>query len=412
MDKQKTSPLIRFLGGKDLYFILGALLLISIIIYVYDKINFIFEPLLVIFSTLTLPIILAIILYYPLNPIVNYLENKFKLKRIWGTLIVFIILFASLIALFAFILPIIWQQIVQFAEYFPQFIKTFSDDLNHLSKDSTINHLVQQTSQWVNQHIAELPSKIVASLGSTLNSMYSIITKVTYVGTAIITAPFVLFFMLKDRGAFMKFTDKIIPPAWHKPWHTIVKDINLQVGTYIQGQVTVSLCIGLLLYIGYLIIDLKYAVALACIAAVTSVVPYIGPFIACIPAMIIAYIDSPLMLIKMLVVWGIVQFLEGNFISPNIIGKNLKMHPLTIMFVLLVAGNLMGIVGMIIGIPLFAILRVLMIHLLQTLQIRYNQIYSNQPKITLYNEHHEKTVTKNYSSIKQKIKHIFIIDDK
>ena len=138
-----------------------------------------------------------------------------------------------------------------------------------------------------------------------------------------------------------------------------------------------SFCIGLLLFIGYSIIGLKYALVLASIAAVTSVVPYLGPTIAISPAIVIAIITSPLMLLKLAVVWTLVQFFEGHFISPNVMGKTLKIHPLTIIFILLCAGNLMGIVGVIIGIPLYAVLKVLVSHIFMLFKRRYNRYYGN-----------------------------------
>ena len=106
-------------------------------------------------------------------------------------------------------------------------------------------------------------------------------------------------------------------------------------------------------------------------------VPYLGPTIAISPAIVIAIITSPLMLLKLAVVWTLVQFFEGHFISPNVMGKTLKIHPLTIIFVLLCAGNLMGIVGVIIGIPLYAVLKVLVSHIFMLFKRRYNRYYGN-----------------------------------
>src|SRR5690606_24418637 len=137
-------------------------------------------------------------------------------------------------------------------------------------------------------------------------------------------------------------------------------------------------CIGILLYIGYLIIGLDYAIILALIAAVTSVVPYLGPTIAISPAIIIAIVHSPFMLLKLAIVWVSVQFLEGNFISPNVMGKTMKIHPLTIIIVLLVAGNLFGLVGVILGIPGYAILKVIVQYLYEKFKRRYNRFYGEE----------------------------------
>lgn len=143
----------------------------------------------------------------------------------------------------------------------------------------------------------------------------------------------------------------------------------------------VAFCIGVLLFIGYLIIGLEYALILACIAAVTSVVPYLGPMIAISPAIVIALVDSPFMLLKLAVVWMAVQFLEGHFISPNIMGKTMQIHPLTIIFVLLCAGNLLGLIGVILSIPLYAILKVLTQYIFDKFKKRYNTYLSEDGEV-------------------------------
>src|SRR5699024_7143448 len=127
----------------------------------------------------------------------------------------------------------------------------------------------------------------------------------------------------------------------------ILINIDRQVGSYIRGQMIVATCIGILLYIGYLIIGLDYAIILAITAAITSVVPYLGPMIAISPAIIIAIVHSQFMLLKLAIVWASVRFLDGNFISPNIMGRAMQIHPLTIIIVLLAVGNLFGVIGVI-----------------------------------------------------------------
>lgn len=190
------------------------------------------------------------------------------------------------------------------------------------------------------------------------------------------TFPFVLFFLLKDGEQFKNYVLKLTPPKFRKDLHDILDKMNVQVGSYIQGQMFVAFCIGVLLFIGYMIIGLEYALILACIAAVTSVVPYLGPMIAISPAIVIALVDSPVMLLKLAIVWMAVQFLEGHFISPNIMGKTMQIHPLTIIFVLLCAGNLLGLIGVILGIPLYAILKVLTQYIFDKFKKRYNTYLS------------------------------------
>jgi predicted PurR-regulated permease PerM len=153
----------------------------------------------------------------------------------------------------------------------------------------------------------------------------------------------------------------------------IFHDMDKQISSYIQGQILVSMCIGAMVTIGFLIIGMKYALLLGFLAMITSVVPYLGPVIAITPAVIIALVTSPLMLIKLAIVWTIVQLIEGKFISPQIMGKSLSIHPITIIFVLLTAGSLFGVPGVILGIPGYAIFKVLVTHLFKLFKQRYNR---------------------------------------
>lgn len=105
---------------------------------------------------------------------------------------------------------------------------------------------------------------------------------------------------------------KFVPTQLKEQTYTVLSEMNHRLSSYIRGQIIVSFCIGFLLFIGYLIIGLDYASLLAVIAACTSIVPYLGPTIAITPAIIIAIVTSPLMLLKLVIVWTIVQLIEGS----------------------------------------------------------------------------------------------------
>src|SRR5699024_7255224 len=110
-------------------------------------------------------------------------------------------------------------------------------------------------------------------------------------------------------------------------------------------QITVAFFVGLMFVIGYSIIGLNYGIVLGVLAGFLNVIPYLGSFLAMVPAIIVGLVDSPIMLIQVLIVFSIEQFIEGRVISPQILGSNLSVHPVTIMIVLLTAGKVFGLVG-------------------------------------------------------------------
>lgn len=371
--KQPTR-FIKFLGGRDLIFGLIITIALGIAIFIYSKITFIFHPLVVVLTTVAAPIILAFIAYYVMNPIVNLME-KLHIKRIWGILIIILGISGLVTGLVFLIAPSIETQINDLVEKFPSYMEQLGEGIKSLMDHSLLGSYYDEGYKWVTSALSDLPGKIGSYLGGAYEGIVNVASALTHVFIALFTFPFILFFLLKDSARFKEYCLFLLPPKYRNDANQILNNMDVQVGSYIRGQIIVASCIGILLFIGYLIIGLDYAITLAIIAAITSVVPYLGPMIAVSPAIIIALVDSPFMLVKLAIVWAAVQFLEGHFISPNIMGHTMKIHPLTIMVVLLVAGNLFGVVGVILGIPGYAILKVIIVYLFGKFKLRYNAYY-------------------------------------
>ena len=367
---------MRFLGGKDLIFGLFMLILIGIVIFIFDQVSYIFKPFIIVFNTIVAPIIVSLILYYLFNPVVNLME-RYNISRLWGVIILFLVIIGVISLAINLLIPVIGSQIKAFGTNFPHYVTKVNQFIDSITKYTVASNFYSQIQDYLNSLARKIPSMISDYFNGFGTKVKNIAETVVNVGVVIVTTPFVLFFMLKDGHRFKDFSTKIMPPKFRKDYHDLLDKMSVQVGSYIQGQIIVSFCIGILLFIGYSIIGLDYGLILACIAAVTSVVPYIGPTIAISPAIIIALITSPVMLLKLIVVWTAVQFIEGHFISPNIMGKTLQIHPLTIIFILLSAGNLLGVVGVILGIPAYAILKVLVSHIYFLYKRRYNKYYGD-----------------------------------
>lgn len=368
------SRFMRFIGGKDLVFGLVVLMLIGIVIFIFNKISFIFHPLVVIFTTIAAPVILAFLAYYILSPIINLLE-RIHIKRIWGIIIIVLGLGGIITGIVLFSAPAIERQVTDLITNFPTYLQDMSDGIKGKVDNSFLGSYYDEAYNWVTSTLSDLPSMIGNYIGDAFEGVMSVASVITHVFVALFTFPFILFFLLKDDAQFKAFCMKLVPPRMRPGVEQVLGNMDVQVGSYIRGQIIVASCIGALLFIGYLVIGLDYAITLAIVAAVTSVVPYLGPIIAISPAIIIAIVNSPFMLLKLAIVWVIVQLLESNVISPNVMGRTMQIHPLTIILVLLIAGNLFGLVGVILGIPGYAILKVLFIHFFNKLKMRYNIYY-------------------------------------
>ncbi|ETT86286.1 AI-2E family transporter [Viridibacillus sp. FSL R5-0477] len=375
-----STRFIRFLGGRNLLFGLLTLLILGCIIFIYDKVSFIFYPIIVFLQTVVLPVILAAIAYYLLRPILRILEN-WKIPRVWGILIIYLGLAGIITLLVILVFPFLKGQFTNLINEFPQYFMEMLHKTQSFVQGSTFNSFLSKYNFDLDQVMSDITKDLSDTVKDTAGKLGSgiatgitgFISTLTGILLAIVTVPFILFYLLKDGEKLPKFILKMLPPRMRDDAAHLFHKADRQISSYIQGQIIVAFCIGVMITIGFLIIDMDYAIVLGFLAMVTSVVPYLGPIIAITPAAIIAIVTSPIMLVKLAVVWTIVQLVEGKFISPQVMGKSLHVHPITIIFVLLTAGSLFGVPGVVLGIPGYAVLKVLVTHLFYLYKKRYNR---------------------------------------
>ncbi len=367
---------IQFMGGRNTLFTLIALVLIGLVIYIFREVSFIFNPLSVFMETVVLPVILAMILYYLLRPVLRLLEG-FHIKRIWGILIIFLGVIGLITLVIFLILPFLREQLQMLIENFPEYFMQLLTDIDAFLRTSIIGDYYTGSNFDIDQLLETLPENLAGILQETVTSVVSGVTgflsTITSFVLAIVVVPFILFYLLKDGEKLPEYILRLLPPRLRGDTREVFGEADKQLSAYIQGQLIVAFLIGVMVFVGFLIIGMDYALLLGVLAMFTSVVPYIGPAIAITPAVIIALVTSPFMLVKLAIVWTVVQLVEGNIISPQVMGKTLFIHPVTIIFVLLTAGSLFGLAGVILGIPAYAILRVLVSHVFKLLKRRYNK---------------------------------------
>ncbi|WP_314991027.1 AI-2E family transporter [uncultured Gemella sp.] len=368
LEKSREDKLLAFIGGKFIIYILLIVILLGIAIYLYTEISYIFTPINTIVNSIITPIIVAYVFYYMLNPLVNFFSKK--ISRFSASLLAILVGVITVLIVIIGVVPIIVEQTQNLITALPRYIEIVKGYLEEYSDNAYVQVVVEYVN--TNLNVSKISERLISIATSIAQG---VVSSISSTASVLVTMPFVLFFLLKDASQFNKFVISLLPKKFEKSVAETIDEIDDKVGSYIQGQMLVSLCIGVMLFIGYNVIGLHYAFSLATIAAFLSIVPYLGPAIAITPAMLVAASTSWVMVVKMLVVWGIVQFLEGNIISPNIMGRSMNMHPLTVIFVILIGVNISGVVGAILGIPVYSILKVLISKLLLSIKERYDKFY-------------------------------------
>ncbi|WP_407408627.1 AI-2E family transporter [Peribacillus sp.] len=352
-----------------LHFWTLELLLLSVLFYVGTKISFLFEPIVIFTSTLFFPILISGFLYFLFNPTVDLLVKR-RVPRGLAILLLYVLFLGLVSLLVGLVGPSLSRQVTDLINNLPDYFNQSRTFIEDLSKSRWFMWTMEQdyvslkeVGDSLQRYLTDLPGNITKSL----SSVFSVVTNITLV---VVTVPFILFYMLKDGDKLPSSIMKFVPVRYHKPALSVLKETGETLTTYIQGQMLVCLFVGIGTFVGYLIIDLPYAFLFALIGAVTNIIPYVGPFIGAAPAVIVALIHSPTQALLVIVVITIVQQLDGNVISPLVIGKKLNTHPLTIIILLLVAGNIAGIIGMILAVPTYSVIKTIVLNIVKFIRIR------------------------------------------
>lgn len=346
-----------FLNNKVVTGLLIVLLLL-VNTLILTKVAYLFTPFLDFLAIVGLPIIMAAILYYLMNPVVDFLEKK-NVKRIYSILGLFVFVAGLLIWGVVVIIPKIQEQTISFVNNFPDYIKVVESSVDDVLANPLFSQVQEQLeASW--EKIFAWMTKIIQNMSkATFENLGNFFGAVASIFIAIITMPFILFYLLKDGKKLAPYAVSYLPTKWRTPTLNVLKEMNQQVSSYIRGQLTVAFLVCLIFMIGFAIIGLDYAVTLGIIAGILNLIPYLGSLLAMIPAIFLGIVGGPILLLKVLIVFVIEQTLEGRFISPLILGNQLSIHPITILFVLLTSGKMFGLTGVILGIPVYAATKVL-----------------------------------------------------
>ena len=341
-----------FLDNKATTVFLVTLLL-GLNIFILSKISFLFFPVIDFLSVVMLPVILSGLLFYLLNPLVDLME-KYKINRVLAISIIFIIIAILLIIGLAVAIPNLQRQVVIFAQNVPSYL----EDADRVINDLVTKRLPDDFRPQLEQVLANFSSQATAWASNisskAVNWVSALISGTSQVIVALIIMPFMLFYLLRDGKGLRDYITQFLPNKLREPVGKVLSEVNQQLSNYVRGQITVAVIVAIMFIIFFKIIGLRYAVTLGITAGFLNLVPYLGSFLAMIPALVLGLIAGPVMLLKVIIVFIVEQTIEGRFVSPLILGSQLNIHPITILFVLLTSGSMFGIWGVLLGIPIYA----------------------------------------------------------
>lgn len=304
------------------------------------------------------PFVYAMILSYLLNPAVNFLEKK-KMKRPFAILLIFVLIFLILTLVFMSFVPSLANDISVFIKNVPD-IFDFVEEFVSKFREGKITILPEAMMNYID--IDQEFAKIGEALKNNLGQLSNVLIQSTGTLLDIVMTPIITFYLLKDKKKLLDGVSSVFTTKQRGVLGQIFADIDVVLGGFIKGQMIVAAFVGTLIGIGCAVIGVPYALTIGLVAGLTNIIPYFGPWLGGILPVVLALMNSPITVISVIVWIIIVQQIESSFISPQIMASSVGLHPLTVMFSVLFFGKLLGVPGMILGVPITGTLKVLVKH--------------------------------------------------
>ncbi len=309
------------------------------------------------------PLIFAGIVYYLLIPLVNRLSDKWPkgwgLNRDLSILIAFIVFILVIIAAFQFIVPPFADEFGQLMANSPQYVKQVEQAVDSIRQWRSGAQLPKEVGDVVSASLQNFFGYMVQFVQQGANALINMLSGIIY----LVIVPIVTYFLLRDDRNIVAGVIQLLPRDHQEVTKKILKQIDEILKNYVTGQLIICSLVGLVIAAGLYLLGIKFALILGLVAAVSQLIPNIGPFIGAIPSLIVALLAAPLLALKVLLFYLVINVLVMTIVGPKVLGNKLNLHPLTVVVSVLVFGDLMGVWGFFFAAPITAILKVLYLEL-------------------------------------------------
>lgn len=350
-----------------------SLFLINLILF--SQTSYLFNPLKDFISAIGVPVACGAVIYYLVKPIYDYLLNKKVPKGIAillvmvGVIVIFIMIITSLV-------PIIQKQLLDLVSQLPYYYQIISEQVENFMQTGLFETIQEQFNKINTDFIQSITERLNGILNFTFSGIGSVVGIIGDIVITVMTMPVILYYLLKDGNKVIPFVTRMFPTRSQHKISVMLNEMNQQVSSYIRGQITVAICVGFTYIIGYTLIGLPYGVTIGMIAGLLTIIPYLGSIIGLTPALIIGFVTNPTLALHVFLVFVIEQLIESRVLQPLILGSSLKMHPVTILIILLAAGKMFGLVGLLIAVPVYAVVKVFITHFFAWYK-EYSGLYYN-----------------------------------
>lgn len=299
-----------------------------------------------------LMLIISLLIAFIFNPLVTALENH-GVNRFVASLLTILVSFYLLFLGLSYIIP---QLTDQFA------------NLSSTINQSNIKQFLRSIDRTIIKYIPIIKAGTISSKVETwissfflniLDSLSNLVSSVVSVIAIVIIVPFMTFFLMKDNKKIIKGVLNIMPNKYFEVSYWVIRQISVQLGRFVRGWIIDAFAVGFLSGLGLSILGINNAIPIGVIAGIGHLIPYFGPIIGSIPAIIISVTQfgNFSMLPSIIIMFTIVYTIDNGFIQPNVFSKSVDMHPLIIILLIIAGSQLVGVIGMLLAVPFATVIR-------------------------------------------------------
>ncbi len=304
-----------------------------------------------------IPFFIGVALAWLFDPFVSRLQKK-GVKRILGSTLIYLLFIAALMLFFSFIVPTIYNQVNDIINKSPAIISDLTQRFDNLLLD---------LSSTYNLDFNQLQSQVYSVINSTMNSLtvdlpafiINFIKGLIEGGLQFIFGLFIGFYLLLDFDGARKHFDELLPKKYRKKYITLFRQLDAVLKNFVLGTLFVVAILFICQTVGFTIAGLEAPLVFGMICAITNIIPYVGPYIGGIPAVLIGLTISPTVGLFTLIAVVACQLIESYLLTPMVMSKTMKLHPVVIIVGLLIFGHFFGIVGMLFATPIIACAKII-----------------------------------------------------
>lgn len=343
-------------------------------------------------------VIIAVIFAYIIDPLVNYLERK-GIKRQFGVIIVYITVILIFAVLIISVIPKTINEISNLLTSLPDMVDTLTKNVNdsmseffakfnvelpdnfidvykksnpkvedNVETPEIVSNILDSITKAVNKLVGNMQESLMKSASNLLSKLYGLVTGAFRLLLVLIFS----FYFSVDKEKFTLKLKKAIPNKHRKDVTYLATRIDTALQQFIRGRLLMAIFVGVLTMIYLLILRVDFAIIIGLITCVADIIPYIGPFLGCAPAVLFAFMDSPIKALWVLILFVLIQWVENNILAPKLIGDSTGLSPLIVLISIIIGGGLFGVWGMVISVPITSIIFILV----DFVKIKYNDRYS------------------------------------